>query len=289
MALGVTMGRRRWSRIWAQACCLLLPLAAAAGEAPPAGDDGVVLHVIQPRDPATAGRLELSLSGIAQVNQPFTDHLGLGAQATYHLDEALAFYAGGIYYPYTRESGFADQLLASASLVPSAQGQLLVRWAAGAGVEFSPIYGKFAWSDSNITRFAVFVRAGAGVASSRIWLAPSGAGPGPLLGDAGMRFTGSLGLGARLGLSRRIGLRLELRDDFFPAGVSRVNGCDAGDLAALSASGSSAQVKPSCDAAAFAQNGYAGVNAAQNAVQSPSSGLVHQVAVLLGVGFILSP
>jgi outer membrane beta-barrel protein len=233
-----------------------------------------------------AGRLELSLSGLAQVNGAFTDHLGVGLEAVWHLDEDLALYAGGTLYPMARESGFADQLLASASLVPGAPGELLVRWAAGAGVELAPVHGKFTWGEEGLTRFVLFVRAGGGVASTRIWLAPSAAERGPLLGDAGLRLVGTAALGVRVGLTERLGLRAEVRADVFSARIQKVDGCGADDLSALAASGSSARVASGCDAAAFARDGYAGVRAAQAAVESPSSGLAAHVALQLGVGYL---
>jgi len=281
-----------WARApgWPCRACLLAAalavpaLAARAKEA--SAPDGLEFRAVEPRWPTQAGRLEVSLSGLGQVNGAFTDHLGIGLEVAWHLDEDLAVYAGGTLYPVARESAFADQLLTSASLAPNAQGALLVRWDAGAGVELSPIHGKLTWGEEGLTRFVLFVRAGGGVASTRIWLAPSDAGRGPLLGDAGLRLAGTAALGVRIGLTDRLGLRAELRADVFSARVQKVDGCSDGDLSALAASGASARVASGCDAAAFARDGYAGVRGAQAAVEGPSSGLAAHVALQLGVGYL---
>ncbi len=273
----------------AMACigCLTGPLTAAADETGSAATDleEPALYVAEPKE-NLARRFELSLLGAAQVNGTFTNHLGLTAEAIYHLSDGVALYAGAFYNPYARESGFADRLLSSASLAPRTSNRLLVRWEAGAGVEVSPVYGKFTWGGGGITRFALFARAGAGAADTRVWLAPSGAGPGPLFGDAGVRLTGSLGLGARLGLSDRIGLRLEVRDEIFSSRLSRVNGCDLADLDALASAQGAAQVKSGCDAAAFARDGYATAGPAADSVRSSSPGVVNNLAALVGVSFL---
>jgi hypothetical protein len=118
-------------------------------------------------------------------------------------------------------------------------------------------------------------------------------------GDTGLRFMGSLGAGFRLGIGEHFAIRLEVRDVVYTARVERVNGCDATDLKAMDTalkSGkdpSTVTVNGSCDVATFTGT-YDGtdikrsndVPLAYNLVKTPSSDVLNNIGLYLGVSFI---
>src|SRR5579859_4831978 len=72
---------------------LLLLAAGSAGAQEMVGlPDGDVMrvHVLEKRPFTEAGRWELSLFGMTQVNPKFTVHAGVSAELAYHLRENLA-------------------------------------------------------------------------------------------------------------------------------------------------------------------------------------------------------
>jgi outer membrane beta-barrel protein len=280
-------------KVWLANMVLGYAAAAAAteGAAPPAAATGnEIIHVMQAKPHPFGGRWEGSLLGAAQVNGKFTDHLGTGAQVTYHLAESFAVLVDGIYYPYAQATQFSDELLTSYSLTPQAANQLLLRWAAGIGVEMAPIYGKFAFYSDKLAQFAIYVRAGGGITDTRLELVPptrndDGTISPAVYGDTGLKLMGTFGIGARVYLTHRLAIRAEIRDQVLTARVSEINGCDADDLEALSAGGASASVKSGCDKGAFSDPArQAGPGKAL--IEKPSSDVVNNIAAVLGVSVL---
>src|SRR3981081_3830569 len=73
------------------------------------------IHVLEKRPFTEAGRWELSLFGLTQVNPKFTVHTGVSVEAAYHLRENLAAQLGATFFPIAVQSTLSEELLNKAS------------------------------------------------------------------------------------------------------------------------------------------------------------------------------
>ncbi len=167
---------------------------------------------------------------------------------------------------------------------------LLLVWGAQAGVEVSPLYGKFAWYEDSLAHFSFVITGGAGIGATRHQLKPASEQSGPAtFGETGNKFLGSLGAGFRLQVGQRYAFRLELRDLVYTARVDQVNGCDSVDLAAMDAALRAGQnhlnvnTAPSCQKEKFQTTD---VPLAKNLVATPSSDVLNNVGVYAGFAFL---
>jgi outer membrane beta-barrel protein len=264
----------------------------------PLHDPNVRVHVVEPKDYAEAGRLELVLFPVApQINGRFTQHHGSAAELVFHLQERFALTAFGQYNWYAHESSFNEELVNKVHEEAQSASSLLLRWGALGGVEVAPLYGKFAFYNQ-LVRFSVILTAGAGVGSTRHQLKPSNAAGPATYAETGARFLGDLGAGVRFQVGERFALRLGLRDLVYTARVDRVNGCSLGDLNALNdqrvagAPLSGASVGAGCEVSSFeGTNGSRSrgddVPLAINVVDQPSSAVLNELGVYLGFSLVL--
>ena len=131
------------------ALTLLFSLAAAAEE-----PDVQRIHVLEQRPFTESGRWEVSFFGLRQVNPKFTVHTGLSAEVAVHLRENLAAQLGLTFFPIAVQSTLAEELLTKANESPTSAEAFLLRYAAVAGLELMPIYGKLDVLDGRILRLA---------------------------------------------------------------------------------------------------------------------------------------
>ena len=163
-----------------------------------------------------------------------------------------------------------------------------------AGVEVTPLYGKFSFYEESLAHYSVVINGGAGVGNTRHQLKPYSPTSGPATyGDTGYKFMGQVGGGFRVQLGTRFALRLEVRDLVYTARVDSVNGCNLQDLTAIKArtdagqSPDSATVTGSCQIEKFKEGDVrSNVNLARNLVATPSSDVLNNVGFYLGAGFI---
>lgn len=208
----------------------------------PLHNPNVAVHVVQKKRFADAGRHEFTLyPAIPQVNGRFTEHAGSGLGYTYHLQENFGLQLTGQYNWYANESPFNLELIDKVREQAQAATALLLQWGAQAGVEVTPLYGKFAFYDNHLLQFSVVINGAAGVGASRVLVRPQVTnqvdGVGTVvparLGDTGTKFVGSVGGGLRVQFGDSMALRLELRDLVYTARVDRVDGCNQQDFALL--------------------------------------------------------
>jgi outer membrane beta-barrel protein len=275
----------------------VLPLASLAQADKSLGlpDPQVVrVHVVEKRPFTEAGRWEVSLFGVTQVNPKFTMHSGVSGEISYHLRENLAVQLGAAWFPVSRQSGLAEEILTKASEAPVSAEAFLLQADALVGLELMPLYGKLDVFDGKILRVGGYVNAGLGVAKTRLQLRPS-TDPvtGRSFGDTGYRPIASLGAGLRVFVGDRFTVRIELRDLAYSAYVSRVNGCNSDDLTRIEtaeASGTTATgLSSGCDERAFGSPGQvAQLNAAgaRELLKSPSSDLINNLAFQGGVSWL---
>lgn len=208
----------------------------------PLRDPNVAVHIVQRKRFAERGRHELVLYPVApQLNGLFTQHVGSALSYVYHVHENFGFQVAGQYNWFNDDSSFNRELLLKLREEAPPATSLLLQWGAQAGVEVTPVYGKFAFYQGTLAQFTLVLSGGAGVGSTRHQLRPnvskcdaSGCRTlPPTFGDTGMKLLGSLGGGLRMQIGDRFAFRLEVRDLVYTARVDRVNGCDAGDLGAM--------------------------------------------------------
>ena len=239
-----------------------------------------------------------------QVNGKFTQHFGSQASVVYHLQENFGLQLTGGYNWANSESAFNGELVEKFRAEAQAATSLLWTWGLLGGLEVTPLYGKFAFFEGTLVHFSFVINAGAGIGGTRHQLKPETVRADDTLspstfGDTGVRFMGSLGAGFRLGIGEHFALRLEVRDVVYTARVERVNGCDAADLKAMDSAlkmgkdPATVNVGDACDVATFTGT-YSGtdikrsndVPLAYNLVKTPSSDVLNNIGLYLGVSFI---
>lgn len=163
--------------------------AEEAAEAAEAGDPGFsrvidreeTIYAVQRKAYLIEGTLELSVLYSTLVGDRFvtTDNsVAVAAGATYHLSEAFALEVfGGWFRPTESETTteLAEELATPLETEAAKLTQLL--WAAGVGVQWSPIYGKLQVAGTSLGNFAFFLGVGAALGESRTRCRPGALDP----------------------------------------------------------------------------------------------------------------
>ncbi len=260
-------------------------------EGAPLGNSNVYVHIVEKQPYTNAGRHEVVLyPAVAQVNSKFNVHIGAAAMYSYHLFENLALQVTPLFNYVNQESAFNQELIRSGRQQAQAATALLMQYGAVAGVEVTPMYGKFAFYEGVLGHFTFVLNAGAGAGSTRIQLRPDtdgcATGQGECLpasfGDTGFKFLGQVGAGFRVFLGERVALRLEVRDLIYTARVDKINGCTHDDIDALDKG--LAATSASCNAAAFAND--ADMPLARKLLEETSSDVLNNISFYGGVSFL---
>jgi outer membrane beta-barrel protein len=275
----------------------------------PLYNPNVAVHIVEQKAYSDKGRHEIVLFGAAQINGKFTQHVGVGGAYVFHLQENFGFQISGYYNAFAEESAFNTELIQKVRAEAQAATSLLNTWGALAGVEVTPIYGKFALFQNNLAHFSIVLSGGVGLGGTRHQLKPPtearaatatmaavDASPATY-GDTGLRFLGGLGGGFRLQLGKHVAFRLEVRDVVYTARVDAINGCSTGDLRAMDQATrngmkpSTANVSASCNVSTFegvdpktGRNRSEDVPLANNLVKAPiSSDVLNNLGLYIGV------
>ncbi len=271
----------------------------------PLNNPNVGVHIVEQKEVSDSKRAEVIIYPLAmQVNGKFTQHFGSMASVVYHLQENFGLQLTGGYNWSNSESAFNGELVEKFRAEAQAATSLLWVWGLLGGVEVTPLYGKFAFFEGTLVHFSVVINGGAGLGGTRHQLKPETVRSDNTIspatfGDTGLRFMGSLGAGFRLGIGEHFAIRLEVRDVVYTARVERVNGCDATDLKAMDTAlkmgkdPSTVTVNGACDRGTFTGT-YEGtdikrsndVPLAYNLVKTPSSDVLNNIGLYLGVSFI---
>jgi outer membrane beta-barrel protein len=205
----------------------------------PLHNPNVAVHVVQKKPFADEGRHEFTLYPmVAQVNGRFTQHAGSALHYTWHLQENFGLQLSSQYNWYSNESLFNLELIDKVREQAQAASALLLVWGAQAGVEVTPLYGKFAFYDDHLLQFSLVLSGGAGIGSTRVLIRPEVANEvdgerfvvPARFGDTGAKFLGSVGGGFRVQFGDSMAVRLEVRDLVYTARVDRVDGCNLQDF-----------------------------------------------------------
>ncbi|HVG57544.1 MAG TPA: outer membrane beta-barrel domain-containing protein [Hyalangium sp.] len=210
----------------------------------PLYNPNVSVHIVQKKRFADEGKHEFALYPVAvQMNGKFTNHAGSALHYTYHLQENFALQVSTLYNWHSNESRFNLELIDKVREQAQAASSLLLTWGAQAGVEVTPLYGKFAFYDDHLAQFSLVFSGGAGLGGTRHLIRPEVANQvdgetfkvPARFGDTGTRFLGSVGGGFRVQFGDSYAMRLEVRDLVYTARVDRVDGCNLADFEKLEA------------------------------------------------------
>lgn len=270
----------------------------------PLFNPNVAVHIIEEKKHSDAGKFEIVLyPATIQVNGKFTQHFGTMGSLVYHLQENFALQVTGGYNWYNVESSFNGELVEKFRVEAQAATSLLWTWGALGGVEVTPFNGKFALFEGTLAHFSFVINGGIGAGGTRHQLKPEsvrtdGSISAASYGDTGVKFMGSVGAGFRLQLGERFAFRLEVRDVVYTARMEQVNGCNLTDLTAMDAKARAGQpietatVGGACRIDEFVGTHDSGASKsidatlAKNLVQSPSSDVLNNVGLYLGVSFL---
>ncbi len=208
----------------------------------PLHNPNVAVHVVQKKRFADEGRHEFTLYPVVgQVNGRFTEHAGSALHYTYHLQENFGLQISTHYNWYSNESLFNLELIDKVREQAQAASALLLVWGAQAGVEVTPLYGKFTFYDNHLLQFGLVLNGGAGIGSTRVLVRPEVSNQvdgesftvPARFADTGTKFLGSVGGGFRVQFGDSMALRLEVRNLVYTARVDRVDGCNLQDFQKL--------------------------------------------------------
>ncbi|WP_408890159.1 outer membrane beta-barrel domain-containing protein [Myxococcus faecalis] len=299
------------------------PVLASSDEAPrttdaqqqrlvngaPLYNPNVSLHIVQKKRFADEGKHELALyPAVVQVNGKYTNHAGTALQYIYHLQENFGLQVTGQYNWHTNESGFNLELIDKVREQAQAASSLLLVWGAQAGVEVTPLYGKFAFLDNKLAQFSLVFSGGAGIGSTRHLIRPAMSNEvdgqrydvPARFGDTGTKFLGSVGGGFRLQFGESYALRLEVRDLIYTARVDRVDGCNLADFDKMEAAArdpsqsfAALQLSSSCDYQRFdgvdrktKKNYRDDIILGRDLVAEPSSDVLNNISFYAGFSFL---
>jgi len=211
---------------------------------PRISDDEETIYTVQRKAYLVREKIELTLNpAYASFTDRFVQTFGFGGSVTYHVGENFGIELGGAYMiPF--ESDLTTEILREGKLTPEIAKLTQMLWAAGLGVQWSPIYGKIEIFDKFLGNFGIYVTTGMSVGQTRVQCTPAtpldpevfgtGAECETLAasGDPNDAFKTvyeparttamvHIGGGFRFFFADFIGLRVEVKDYLFPARVYR--------------------------------------------------------------------
>lgn len=175
------------------------------------------IYALQRKAYLLSNRFEVSVLYTVLVGDRFVstaDSFGLSGSFAYHLSESFALEAFGGWFNPTISSAIVD-LDERAAVEPAKRTEL--QWAVGAGIQWTPIYGKLKILGGYLGNFAFYLGAGGAYGESRAATSVEIADPGYI--DSRGHLIGVFSGGFRFLLFNRIGLKLEVKDYIFPSQV----------------------------------------------------------------------
>ena len=218
--------------------------AHSKADFPRISDNQETIYSVQRKAFLVNRRIELTLNPASiSFTDRFVQTYGAGAGVGYHIAENFGIELAGVYlFPF--ESDLTTEILREGKLTPEIAKLTQMLWAVGAGVEWSPVYGKIEIFDKFLGNFGVYVTTSVGVGQTRVQCTPATPLDPDVFGpskecetlaatnDPNDAFKTvyepartvpmiSIGGGIRFFFADFIGLRVEVRDWLFPARVYR--------------------------------------------------------------------
>ncbi len=215
-------------------------------------DDEETIYSVQRKAYLVNSKLEITAFPVSfSFTDRFVQTYAPGASVTYHVAENFGLEVFGAYM-LPNESGLTSEILEKGKLTPEIAKLTQQLWAAGLGVQWSPIYGKVQIAGTSLGNFNLYIGAGAGVGQTRVQCvagleldpergfdpAPDDSGKakcpmvdvGPedpedvyrvVYEPARLQFMGAFAAGIRFYFSNSIGLKVGVRDWVFSTRVFR--------------------------------------------------------------------
>jgi outer membrane beta-barrel protein len=206
-------------------------------------DEEETIYAVQRKAYLVYHKLELTPLLAASFTDRFVQTFAPAAAVTYHIAENFGIELFGAYF-FPTESGLTTEILDKGKLTPEVAKLTQMLWAAGLGLQWSPIYGKIQLFGSSLGNFNFYIGAGGGVGQSRVQCTAAqnldpqrGFNPPvcpmaivdpqdpnkvhPVYEPATTHVMGALSGGVIFYFSNRIGLKIEVKDYIFTARVYR--------------------------------------------------------------------
>jgi outer membrane beta-barrel protein len=216
------------------------------GPFPRIADDEETIYAVQRKAYLVNRKIELTPFFAATFSDRFVQTFAPALSVTYHVAEnfGLEVFGG---YMFPSESDLTTEILDDGKLTPEIAKLTQMLWAAGLGVQWSPIYGKVQIFGSTLGNFSFYLGAGAGLGQTRVQCTP-GLALDPMRGfptnedgealcpmidveeeginarvfePSRLQFMGAFSGGVRFYFANWIGLKFELKDYVFATRVFR--------------------------------------------------------------------
>lgn len=156
-------------------------------------------------------RLEISPNANFSLNDPFVSHTGFGLTLNYWISNVLAVGLTGVFFQGLNAPSDVNLFVGRSTglVVPINEYQL----AAAVNFSYVPLYGKFSMFSRFIFHWDLYVSAGVGIMRSRPIAAID---PEVRTFDWNTSILFDAAVGARVFVSRSVGITLELRNMIYP-------------------------------------------------------------------------
>ncbi len=170
------------------------------------------VEVVQKRLFNKDGRMEFSLFGGIIPNDPFVTYIPVGGRFNYYFLESISLEVAGSYVgPGLQIDSDLSTFLKNEDKIQANVELLDVQqWRAGAGVSWSPFYGKMAFLQRKLSHFDISLTTGFGVVQLE---SPPEDGVGDP--ETPLRVEGHFGAGFRFFLTESVTLRVDYRQFIF--------------------------------------------------------------------------
>jgi outer membrane beta-barrel protein len=208
-------------------------------------DQEETIYAVQRKAYLVKKKFELTPLFAISFTDNFVQTFAPAASVSYHLAENFGIELFGAYM-FPTESGLTNEILDKGKLTPEVAKLTQMLWAAGLGVQWSPIYGKIQIFGASLGNFSFYVGAGGGIGQTRVQCTPAtpldpnrGFDPPecPMIDEtqptdpdepqqrvyepASLKVMGSLSGGVRFYFRDWIGLKFEVKDYIFTSRVYR--------------------------------------------------------------------
>ena len=234
------MKRCLWQSIVLIVCVLLQPVSqnCFAGEEQVSSPS---VYVVQRKAFLRTGKLELTPMFSTSFSDQFVQTLGVSGSLSWHLSEVFALELFGGYLAPS-ESELTQEINRISRLQPEFAKLTQLLWAAGVGVQWSPIYGKIRLFNKSLGNFAFYLGLGGGIGQTRVQCTQGERLDPQQFGDAFCprpggneivyepevtRFVASVSGGARVDIRNWLAIKVELRDYVFATRTYRPDSDDA--------------------------------------------------------------
>ena len=183
--------------------------AAGDAHALQGGEDPSLLPVLIDKRFGQDGRFMASAMFSTGLATKFVEHTGAMVMFGYNFTDMIGLEVGGVFFAGSESKIMEQVRMHFVSEEPALPDLYQMQWSAGANFMLIPLYGKISFASEVDPGYDLFLTAGGGAGGSRRLLRDGSF-------DQVVTPVFNFGLGLRFYLNRLIGIRLEMRDYFYP-------------------------------------------------------------------------